>query len=321
MPRTPDQCRVLVYHHLFDDYGDVFETRFPDLDLAVCRKPEDLAELIASHRPEAVLAFKLGNPFPRETLVEAPSVRWVQVGSIGIDHIMPWDPDRVTVTNSPVHRDVMSEFALCGVLMLNLGMPRFIAQQARREWRNHDLPSVMGETIAVIGFGGIGQGLGRRAKAIGMRVIGVRVRPEPSADADEVRGLDRLHETLGEADVVALTLPLTAESRNLFDAGTIAACKPGARFVNVARGGIVDEDALSKAVASGALGAVFSDVFATEPLPADSPLWAQENVIVTPHTGDRIDWQRHVASHFCDNLERWMADKPVLHVTDPARGY
>ena len=285
MRRTPDQCRVLVYHHLFDGYADLFQTRLPGLDLVACTRPEDLAAMVADHRPQAVLAFKLGRPYPRETLVGAPSVEWIQAGSIGIDHLLPWDSDRVTVVNSPVHRDVMAEFALCGVLMLNLGMPRFIAQQARREWKNHDLPSVMGKTLAVIGFGGIGQGLGRRARALGMRVIGVRVTPEPSADADEVRGLDRLHETLGEADVVALTLPLTERSRDLMDAEAIAACKPGAHLVNVARGGIVDEAALSKAVGSGALTAVFSDVFATEPLPADSPLWAQDNVIVTPTRG------------------------------------
>ena len=295
--------------------------RFPAATVALCRHKDTFAPLLDQHRPTIVLSVDKLKPRARRELLEAPSVRWLHAANTGIDHLAPWPADRLTVTNSPVHGEVVAEYVIGAVLAMSLGFPHFAAQQRRRVWQSQPLPTIRGRTLAVIGFGRIGQGAGARARALGMRVIGIRMTPAASPAADDVRGLDRLHETLGEADFVALTLPLTPASRGLIDAAAIAAVKPGARLVNVSRGGIVDEVALLAALGDGRIAAAYMDVFATEPLPPDSPLWDRENVMVTPHTCDSEDWQQTAIGLFCDNLERFAAGRPLLNVTDPHRGY
>jgi phosphoglycerate dehydrogenase-like enzyme len=155
-----------------------------------------------------------------------------------------------------------------------------------------------------------------------MKVIGVRVSPAPSPAADEVVGLDRLHAALGKADHVAITLPLTAATRGLIGAAEFAAMGSGVHFVDVSRGGVVDEGALLQALASGAIAGATLDVFATEPLPAASPFWGMENVVVTPHSSSDIEgWQQRVLDLFSENLERWLDGRPLRNLIDPARGY
>lgn len=295
--------------------------RFPAATLTLCRHKDDFAPLLARHRPAVVLSVDKLKPRARKELLATPTVRWLHAANTGIDHLVPWPADRLTVTNSPVHGEVLADYVIGAILAMNLGFPRFAAQQRRRVWQSHPLPVLRGRTLAVVGFGRIGQGAGLRARALGMRVLGLRLTPAVSPAADEVRGLDRLHETLGEADFVALTLPLTSQSRGMIDAAAVAAIKAGAGLVNVARGGIVDEMALLAALRQGRIAAAYLDVFATEPLPPDNPFWDLDNVVVTPHTGDRQDWQQAAIDLFCDNLECWLAGRPLRHITDPERGY
>jgi phosphoglycerate dehydrogenase-like enzyme len=139
---------------------------------------------------------------------------------------------------------------------------------------------------------------------------------------DTVFGPERLHEALALADAVVLVLPLTERTRNLIDAPALAAMKPGAVLVNMARGGILDEAALAEALAAGGLGGAVLDVFAEEPLPAGSPLWDLDNVIVTPHVASVFaGWERKAAEVFADNLARRLAGEPLANVIDPSRGY
>jgi phosphoglycerate dehydrogenase-like enzyme len=181
---------------------------------------------------------------------------------------------------------------------------------------------VAGRTLVVVGFGTIGSEIGRVARTVGLRVIGVRTQPSPSEHADLVVGTDRLHEALGEADYVSIVLPLMATTRGLIDGRAIAAIKPGAYLMNTGRGGIVDEAALLGALRSGHLSGALLDVFETEPLPPENPLWTAPNTTILPHiSGDPVDWRMRVTKLFVRNLREWMKGRPLVNVVDPARGY
>ena len=316
--------KLLVHDDRADLYLDLLEGKFPGLEITVCDRYEVLAARVAEFRPEAVLSSKFaGVPYPREAIVEAPSVSWVHVCGSGIDHLPPWDPERVTVTNSAgFQAEVMAQYALGALLALALRLPAYVRDTAARRWAPEDIASLAGRTLLVAGLGPNGRAVARLARALGMKILGLRSRPEPMEGIDEVFGPESLHEALARAEAVVLVLPLTGRTRNLMDASAIAAMKPGALLVNMARGGILDEAALAEALSAGRLGGAVLDVFAEEPLPEESPLWGLDKVIVTPHIASVFEgWQRAAAEVFVANLERHLAGEPLINVIDPARGY
>ncbi|HEX6119087.1 MAG TPA: D-2-hydroxyacid dehydrogenase, partial [Dongiaceae bacterium] len=167
-----------------------------------------------------------------------------------------------------------------------------------------------------------GQAIAKLAKALGMQVVGVRAHPRPTANVDRVEPIERLHDLLRLADYVAICLPLTPATRGLIDGAAFQALKPGAILVDISRGAIVREAALIDALKDGHLAGAVLDVFEVEPLPPDHPLWAMENVIVTPHCSSVYDgWERRAIEMFCDNLDRWLAGAPLENVVDPGMGY
>ncbi|MDP6805579.1 MAG: D-2-hydroxyacid dehydrogenase [Rhodospirillales bacterium] len=321
--RTPEAEKLLIFSPEPEEYAPTVAERCPDLDVVICRDFDDLGNALAAERPSYVLAttFK-GQVFPRDVLFAAPSVRWVHNAGAGVDHLVPWDPEAVAVTNvSGIHVECLSEYVICAMLTLNLNFLRFAEQQRRHYWHNEPLPSVVGKTVAVVGFGKIGQGVGVRAQALGMRVIGFRTQAASSPHAERVLAIEDLRTVVPEADFVALTVPRTPRTISLIDAAMIEAFKPGVYLVNISRGRIVDEAALLAALSSGHVAAAVIDVFATEPLPADSPFWDLPNVFVTPHTGDPERWQTRVAGIFCDNVERRRRGDDMVNVVLPDRGY
>ena len=178
----------------------------------------------------------------------------------------------------------IAEFVLGGVLQLYKCAPQFRQQQTQHVWQQmRTLRELTGQTVCIVGAGSIGTECARRFRAMGCRVIGLCRHPKESPDYDAQYPVSALDSVLAESDVVILTLPLTEESRGLFDAARIARMKPGAVFVNVSRGPIADSSAVAEALRSGQLSGAVLDVFETEPLPADSPLWDAENLILTPH--------------------------------------
>jgi phosphoglycerate dehydrogenase-like enzyme len=300
-------------------------SRFPDLPLTACGDYQAVIKALETEQPEAMLALKVGKkePFPREAILGCDSIKWIQASGAGVDHWTPWDTNRVTITNaSGIHAEVMAQYTIWAILNHRLGFPRMAQKQAESIWDKKLLVSATGATLAVVGFGRIGQEVGRLGRALGMKVIGVRTRPAPSPHADDVVGMDRLDEVLGQADYVLNVLPLTADTKGLFGSKVFAAMKKGAYLINTGRGHIVDEVALIAALKSGHLSGATLDVFATEPLPADNSLWQMKNVIITPHTaGDAENWENEVAELFCDNLQRWIDGDPLQNIVDPVRGY
>ena len=178
----------------------------------------------------------------------------------------------------------MAEFALAGVLRLYKQGDFFRRNQQSGVWeKNRDLRELFGRTVTILGCGSVGTECARRFAAFGCRVLGVDLFPRTDAPYQQIRPLKELDRLLPETDILVLTLPLTPETRRLMDRARLARLKPGAILVNISRGGVTEEAALAAVLAEGRLSGAVLDVFETEPLPAESPLWAMENVVLTPH--------------------------------------
>jgi phosphoglycerate dehydrogenase-like enzyme len=311
----PGKPSVLVLHDRPDDFRDLLRARFPDLAIAYATTPEEVAPALEEARPEVVFSIKQPD-FPGSThrpAVDFASVRWFQVGGSGFEHIVPWDGGRLTVTNcAGVLSRFLAETVTGAMLMLNGGFPRYLRQQAEALWAPHPFRPISDQTLLVVGLGEIGGQVAANAKALGMRVLGIRRRQEPHPAVDELLPPDALFDALARADVVSLHLRLGEETRGLFGRRAFAAMRPGALFINTARGPIVEEAALVEALRSGHLGGAYLDVFETEPLPPESPLWGFETAVLTPHASDNVtDWPRIFAAFFADNLDRWRAGEPL----------
>ncbi len=297
----------------------------PDLEVHCCGTYEDLPASLAKTGAEVVYSVRFaGTPgFPRSALVESPLVRWVSVGGSGTDHLMPWNPDRVTVTNAAgVAADMMAEYALGAMLAFSLDLRGFERAQEQRQWKQGRVRPIEGRTLLIVGLGHTGRALARRAKAMGMTTLGVRAQPVPTPDVDETHGIAALHHLLPRADFIMVCVPLLPSTRGLLDSDAFAVMKPDAVLIDVSRGGVVDEAALVAVLAKGRIAGAALDVFATEPLPADHALWGMENVILTPHCSSVYDgWEMKSAAMFAENLGRYRRGQPLENIVEPERGY
>jgi phosphoglycerate dehydrogenase-like enzyme len=316
--------RLLILHDRPELYLDLIETQFAQVEVTICRAYAEAAAAIEQSRPDCILAYKFeGTPYPREAIFAAPTVKWVHNGGAGVDHLLPWDPGRVAVTNSSgIAADVMAQFVLGSIFALNFRFPLFFRQQLARIWRAEEVLSAAGRTLLVVGLGRIGTAIARRAKAFDMTVWGIKASPRAVAGVDQVFAPEGLPQAVAQADYVVLCLPRIPATEGLIDAAVIEAMKPGAYLINVARGGIVDEEALIDALRDGHLGGAVLDVFATEPLAPESPFWDLDNVIISPHASTVFaGWERAAAEVFCSNLGRFLDGRPLVNLVDPARGY
>lgn len=312
---------ILVLHDRPEELRDLFDDTPFGSSVHYGANAGEVLEALSRVRPEIVFSIKhSGFPGPaHRPAIEAPSVRWVQVGGSGFEHFAPWDPTRVTVTNcAGVLAPFLAETILAALLMKARGLDRYRDQQRERVWRPLTTTSLRGKTLLVVGVGAIGGALATAARALGMRVLGVRRSGAPHPAIDEMHAPESLHALLGQADVVSVHLRATPESAGLFGAEAFAAMRRGATFVNTSRGALVDESAVVDALRSGQLGGAYLDVFEREPLPTESPLWALENVVLTPHSADNVEgWPRRFAEVFVDNVGRWQRGEPLRNVVVP----
>lgn len=285
---------------------------------------EGLGDILAEARPEACLSYRFGPGYPRAPLVDGPfRPAYVHVAGTGFDHLLPFSPDQVLVCNSAgFQAEVMADYALAAVLAINLELPTFAAQQTKRRWSGRSLRAARGQRAVVLGTGPIGAAIAARLGSAGLTVTGVSRSGRAHPAFSDVLSVDALETALRVADHLVISIPLTAETRGLVSADLLGALPRGAGVVNLARGGIVDEAALLARLRSGDLrGAVF-DVFETEPLPVDNPLWDAPGMIVTPHASALFEgWKGAAADIFCDNLHRIGAGEPPVNRIDPLRGY
>jgi phosphoglycerate dehydrogenase-like enzyme len=227
-----------------------------------------------------------------EVFHDAPKLKWIQALGTGVDGVIdqPSLDPKVVVTNiRGIHGEPVSEAAIMAMLALSRRLPDSVRYQDKHSWTRWAPRLIDGKTVGIFGVGLIAEALAPRCKALGMRVIGF------SSTRREVKGFDRmclrgeLIEVAPELDYFVLLVPYAEDTRRLIGAEVFAAMKRSAYFVNLARGGIVEEDALIAALEAGEIAGAALDVFQEEPLPADSPLWSTKNVIITPHLGGFCD--------------------------------
>ncbi len=261
---------------------------------------------------------------PNDLMSLAPRLRWLQGVGAGVDQFAAAGVtrDRVVVTNaSGVSAGSMAEFVIGRLLQIWKRFPEAEALQRRHEYVRTYGRSFAGSVIGIVGLGHIGTAVARRARAMGVCVVATKrsVSSDAREEVDELFGPDRLHDMLALCDGVVVTAPATPETRHLIDGEALAATKKGAVLVNVARGSLVDEAALIKALGSGHLTAAALDVFETEPLPADSPIWDTPNLWVSAHSSVSVDrYIDDVFDLFEDNLRRYTAGEPLRNVVDMA---
>jgi phosphoglycerate dehydrogenase-like enzyme len=267
---------------------------------------------------------------PKPLFDAAPKLRWVHCIASGMDMFLYPEMKASPVVLTGEKGLVGGHLADTGFGLL-LALTRQIATAIRLGpdgWNQREAMRMVeleleGLTMGVVGFGGTGRAMARRAVAFGMQVIACDVMDvAPSDGVAEVWTMDRLDELLRASDVVAIGAPLTVETRHLFEDARFAAMKRGALLVNVTRGEIVDGEALVRALRSGRLGGAALDVAPIEPLPADHPLWTFDNVVMTPHTAgaSQLRGPRNIA-RFCENLRRAAAGEPLIGVVDKRLGY
>jgi len=256
----------------------------------------------------------------------ARRVRWIQTVSAGVDTLLFPEliASDVVVTNARgVFEEPIAEWVIGAMLAFTTGMHRSILDQQRREWTTgRTVERLGGARLVIVGPGPIGRATAGRAQSLGMAVTMVGRRPRVDATFGDVVGVDRLHDALADADHVLDAVPLTEETRGLFDAKAFAAMPRRARFYNVGRGATVDGSALVDVLRGGTISGAALDVFATEPLPEESPLWTMPNVIVSPHiSGDAEGWETRAVSLFVENARRFAAGEPLVNPIDKAAGY
>ncbi|MGH9492202.1 MAG: D-2-hydroxyacid dehydrogenase [Terriglobales bacterium] len=300
---------------------------FPQLQIAHLPDYKRLTEEIGD--AEVFVGWSLR----AEQVAAAKKLRWVHSTAAAVHQLLLPElvaSDVVLTNSSEVHGPVVAEHALALILALAKRIPSAVRLQQRGEWGQTTLweerprpREVAGATLGVVGLGSIGRELVRSARALEMRVVAVREHPEKgSGGADAVYGPEDLGRLLAEADFVVLAAPLTEKSRALMNAERLAQMRPDAFLINVSRGALVDEAALAAALEKHTIAGAALDVFATEPLPAESPLWGLENLLITPHTAavtERL-WERHYEL-LADNLRRYLAGEPLRGVVDKSRGY
>ncbi|HEY1012624.1 MAG TPA: D-2-hydroxyacid dehydrogenase [Herpetosiphonaceae bacterium] len=295
----------------------------PDMELLVTA---ERAEIEASIGRVAIAAAGL----PLDLLPQAAGLRWFQQWGAGADWLLRHPEaarrDFILTNASGVHAIPISEQIIGALLMFARGLHRAGRWQAESRWRRprpEELFELPGKTMLLVGVGAIGERTAALAGALGMRVEGIRRNPgRPAAGVAALYGPERLRERLAHADAVVLTVPLSAATRGMIGEAELAAMKPGAYLINIGRGGTVDEPALIRALADGRLGGAALDVFAEEPLPEDSPLWALENVIITAHyAGATPFYNQRALAIFLDNLERFGRGEPLRNVVDKQAGY
>jgi phosphoglycerate dehydrogenase-like enzyme len=312
--------RLLVAHENADVWQDELRARFPDLEVQLVRSPEALAR--ARSFPADIAYSCVTDGFPRTEhgrLRDWPGLVWIHVGGSGFDHFTGGAIPGPTLTNGAgVLAPHLAETLLGALIALNRGFARAVRDQAARRWSPWSFPALEGQILAIVGTGAIGTCLATRAKALGLEVVGVARRPVEHPSFDEVRPLDDLVAVAGRCDYLSLNVRLVPETRQLIDAAVLRAMRPSAFLLNASRGAVVDEAALVEALQSGWIAGAYLDVFASEPLPASSPLWAQDNVLMTPHMSDRVvDWELRHARFFMDNLARWLGGEPLHNIVTP----
>lgn len=336
-----EPLNVLIASFLEPEFVNQIQNEFPDVTVVnrpdllgqpryiadhtakVNRTPEQEAEwrgLLA--QADILFDFDHSNVDALPEL--APKLKWIQATSAGIGQFVKRNryaerSSWIMTTASGVHARPLAEFALMSMLMFAKNFVYLFDEKEKKHWARYCGFELHGRTVLIVGLGNIGREIAMKAKAFDMRVIGTRRDPsKPVEGIDRLFPPSHLREYLPQADFLVLATPHTPETENMIGAREIAQMKRGAVVINLARGVVIDEVAMTDALISGQLGGAALDVFTVEPLPYSSPLWKLPNVIISPHSASTADTEnRKIVELFCENLRRFIGDEPLLNVLDP----
>jgi len=311
---------IILNHAAAESYARLIGERFPQIRSIVAPDTERLERHIAE--ADVLLASR----FPVEVFDKAKKLRWFQCTGAGVDSMFPirHRADHITVTNARgIHGDIIADFVMAGVTMLHWDFRRYLGEQAERKWDPRFVTPLADKTIGVVGLGSIGATIARRAKSAGMTVVGLKRNISlPVEGVDRLFPSDALDDLLPLCDFVVLAVPATPDTMGLIGAGAVARMRPHAFLINIARGNVVVEAELIKALQTGAIAGAMLDVFEQEPLPQDSPLWGMPNVIATPHVaGGPTNYTERVFLILAENIERFLNGQRLKNVVDLRRGY
>jgi phosphoglycerate dehydrogenase-like enzyme len=288
----------------------------PDAEILTC----PATDVPPDARAEAL--FTTWTPGPVHERLDEIGVRWMHIPGTGVDN---WPRGLLTGRLVTCARGVsaipIAEYVLAAILAFEKRIPRIFLDEPPEHWNFDELGELSDKTVGIVGLGGIGEAVATRALAFGCRVRALRRRPEQGAPSGVELATD-LHDLLGPADHVVLAAPATGATRHLLDDAAFAAMKPGVHLVNIARGALVDQDALRRALDAERVALATLDTVTPEPLPAGHWMFAHPRVRVTAHISwsSPKAWDRIMRS-FADNLARYVAGEPLVGVVDPDEGY
>ncbi len=307
-------------------------------ELAMLEALPDHTTIVAGNRLEAfehrapdadvILSWSLAQPLLERVWKLSHNVRWIHSRSAGLDNVLfpALVESPVTLTNSSgLFSTSLGEFALAAILFYAKGLRRMVRSQEAGLWDQFDVVELPGQTVGIVGYGDIGRAVAQRVRAMGMKVLALRRRPQLSSGdplVDEVLPVERKSELMARSDYVVVTAPLTAETRGMIGAAELGAMKPEAILINVGRAAVVDEQALIAALTKRTIRGAALDVFNHEPLPAGHPFYGLDNLLLSPHCADHTpDWLEVAMRFFIENFERFRNGQALQNVVEKHLGY
>lgn len=325
-----------VLHIKNNRAGEMIFRVTPERFADACRRHPEIADQIEARidwdldhmepslaDADAVVTWDLPTAGLRE---RAPKLKWIHIIGAGVEHLQPldWLPeDLLLINNKGVHAAKAEEYASMALMMLNARMPRLLTQQRAHLYESLFTGGIAGKTLLVVGAGHMGRAVGRAGKKLGLKTLGTRREAQPTPPFDEIHPADDLDRLLPHCDFLALTVPLTDQTRGLMNADRFASMKPGAGLINMSRAGTIVETALAESLERGQLAGAILDVVDPEPLPASSALWDLPGLILTPHVSsdDAESYIPLTLDLIFSNLARQFAGQPLANQVSPSLGY
>ena len=288
-------------------YHERLKTKFPQLAIDLV----DHHSKVGPYIRDANILITFGPMLTDDVVREAANLRWIQALGTGVDNVIDLPslrPDVMVTNIHGIHGAAMSEAAILAMLSLSRDFPRVVHNQDQHEWQRWPASLLEGKTVGILGVGASSEALALRCKALGMTVVGISSVKRAIANFDRMYGRDQLFAAVKIVDFLVVLTPYSSETRNIINSAIFSVMKPTAYFVNLARGGVVDEDALIKALECGQIAGAALDVFSQEPLPANHRFWSMKNVIVTPHlAGFHDEYASRALPIVEENIQKFLA--------------
>jgi phosphoglycerate dehydrogenase-like enzyme len=300
---------VLVLHPQAEVFAKTLGGEYPGVTFRTAHNEQEALGVCG----DSNVIIAMAHGVPASVVAKMPRLNWIQALTTGTDHLLTLNlsKDIVVTSGRGIHGPQMSEIAFLYMLTHFRDIRRLLHNQSQAKWQNWPQRLLWGKTVTILGVGAISEQLALRCKAFDMRVVGVSSSRTNVANFDKIYPRERIYEAAAEADVFVVLIPYSPETHHIVDGKVLAAMKPSALLINIARGKCIDEPALTEALAQKRIAAAGLDVFEVEPLPPESPLWAMDNVVITPRVGGFSDvYVQQVMPVVRENIGIYLSGRP-----------